>query len=527
MSSIQQILASILNAVYGKDVRQAIHDGVEMAYNKADDAATSAAAAAEAASGSQESAAASAQAASNSASSASDFADAAEQYKNEAFHTTPAGYEAFVGEVNSSLDYLINTGVKNLFNISKQADISSGGLSFTNNSDGTVTVSNGTTTGEALYPSASGAENGVYADLKPSTKYKVSFGVPLSTNYKIQVYYQPTSSGRWTFLAQGESGDEFEFTTPSQIYYVWIRFRIAPSVTVSNLKLYPMVRLAESDDKTFQPYAQSNAALTENISEVNSSLDDLFNTNVKNILPNKLRPETNSGITVTLNDDDGSVTLNGTATADHNFPVLDRVTSGFKLPQGNYRLSGCPSGGSTSTYWVTLNYSKSGTTGGTNFADDVGNGADFTVSSTLENDPNFSIGYLIRVKSGTVCNNLTFKPMVTKKNVPNSDYAHYVPFVQTNLVLTKYQNGLLTQKTIEASTIDDFLEDAMTDLVSRMENLQFKVAEYLWSGHLVFVFQIFKYDSTNAFGISFRYDKLYLITLINGTLTYKEFATVS
>ena len=103
MSSIQQILASILNAVYGKDVRQAIHDGVEMAYNKADDAATSAAAAAEAASGSQESAAASAQAASNSASSASDFADAAEQYKNEAFHTTPAGYEAFVGEVNAAL----------------------------------------------------------------------------------------------------------------------------------------------------------------------------------------------------------------------------------------------------------------------------------------------------------------------------------------------------------------------------------------------------------------------------------------
>lgn len=309
MSSIQQILASILNAVYGKDVRQAIHDGVEMAYNKADDAATSAAAAAEAASGSQESAAASAQAASNSASSASDFADAAEQYKNEAFHTTPAGYEAFVGEVNSSLDYLINTGVKNLFNISKQDDISSGGLSFTNNSDGTVTVSNGTTTGEALYPSAIAVENGVYADLKPSTKYKVSFGVPLSTNYKIQVYYVPTSPGSWTLLATGESGDELEFTTPSQISQIWIRFRIAPSVTVSNLKLYPMVRLAESDDKTFQPYAQSNVALTEKtafnvivneqLSTASPSADTWFNTGVTFTVPKRSLIEVKAFSTLT------------------------------------------------------------------------------------------------------------------------------------------------------------------------------------------------------------------------------------
>ena len=100
-------------------------------------------------------------------------------------------------------------------------------------------------------------------------------------------------------------------------------------------------------------------------------------------------------------------------------------------------------------------------------------------------------------------------------------------FVQTNLVLTKYQNGLLTQKTIEASTINDFLEDAMTDLVSGMDNLQFKVAEYIWPTHTMFVFQIFKYDSTTAFGIVIRYDKLYLTALINGTITYKEFATVS
>ena len=144
MSSIQEILASILAARYGKDVRQAIHDGVEMAYIKADNAETSAAAAAEAASGSQESAAASAQAASNSASSASNFADVAEQYKNEAFHTTPAGYEAFVSETNLSLSYNYEVGVKNILpNIATSK--TENGITYTVNNDGTVTV-NGTTT---------------------------------------------------------------------------------------------------------------------------------------------------------------------------------------------------------------------------------------------------------------------------------------------------------------------------------------------------------------------------------------------
>lgn len=280
MSSIQQILASILNAVYGKDVRQAIHDGVEMAYNKADDAATSAAAAAEAASGSQESAAASAQAASDSASSASDFADAAEQYKNEAFHTTPAGYEAFVGDVNSSLNYLANTGVKNILPMSlagiKAANTSGvwngnvytlDTMTFTVNtdSDGNVTSikANGSTpSAAAVFLVYSASENATKFNNKKlngsSGGSNSSYGIRIS-DVTVQTVYNFTGDTTITGLTN----------TGSVKVGIWI----AANQSVSDKLFYPMIRDASISDSSYQPYAQSNAALTEKVTSKNLSSD--------------------------------------------------------------------------------------------------------------------------------------------------------------------------------------------------------------------------------------------------------------
>lgn len=268
MSSIQQILASILNAVYGKDVRQAIHDGVEMAYNKADDAATSAAAAAEAASGSQESAAASAQAASNSASSASDFADAAEQYKNEAFHTTPAGYEAFVGEVNSSLDYLAETGVKNLLPNTATSKTENG-ITYTVNSDGTVTV-NGTAT--------------AFTEIKvfqfPKTDLVNTFhdtyhlsGAPVgavdgdTNGFKLYASTKKVSDDSFAY-SFFDTGNGVDIETSDTRYLSPIYIAVNQGITVNNVTFKPMLTrkgVSNSDYAHYVPYAQSNAALTEEI----------------------------------------------------------------------------------------------------------------------------------------------------------------------------------------------------------------------------------------------------------------------
>lgn len=240
MSSIQEILASILNAVYGKDVRQAIHDGVEMAYNKADDAATSAAAAAEAASGSQESAAASAQAASNSASSASDFADAAEQYKNEAFHTTPAGYEDFVNQVNSSLEKN-GYGAHGIKNLVEQVWYYTQTQQYKTIAEATYYVENGKT-------------------------YTISFDTP---NTGVQCYIQGDSvSGLQTTSAFYLDGTRKTITaicvaTGQHTKAPFIAIRSNTGVAsgmLSNLQIEEGSTATE-----YNPFAQSNVALTSKL----------------------------------------------------------------------------------------------------------------------------------------------------------------------------------------------------------------------------------------------------------------------
>ena len=103
------------------------------------------------------------------------------------------------------------------------------------------------------------------------------------------------------------------------------------------------------------------------------------------------------GITYTVNDD-GTITANGTASADSWFVLsnawpytADRITG------QPIRLSGCPAGGSTSTFFIS-----SVVTG----HNDVGSGVSIN---------NFRAGYFrfqISIKSGTTVNNLVFKPMV-------------------------------------------------------------------------------------------------------------------
>ena len=117
----------------------------------------------------------------------------------------------------------------------------------------------------------------------------------------------------------------------------------------------------------------------------------------------------NNGVTFTVNDD-FSVSVNGTATGGNAVLVLSPV-GGFTAKEGNWVLSGCPEGGSTTTY----NISIAGT------ASDIGNNAEFTsVSAKLVR---------IYVLSGTTVSDLVFKPMVCSKAEWNisQEYQPYRP----------------------------------------------------------------------------------------------------
>lgn len=135
-----------------------------------------------------------------------------------------------------------------------------------------------------------------------------------------------------------------------------------------------------------------------------------------NLQPYPFSPTTSvSGITATYNDD-GSVSVNGTATADAYFWNIGHKP--YLKAGVTYTLSGCPEGGSRSTYaiaglgWKPL---------------EVGNGTTFSV----EEDGEKQLG--IFIKSGTTVENLTFYPMLNKgtKALPYQKYDREVVWSKT------------------------------------------------------------------------------------------------
>ena len=105
-----------------------------------------------------------------------------------------------------------------------------------------------------------------------------------------------------------------------------------------------------------------------------------------------IRPATNTtnGITFTKNND-GSVTVNGTATADAVYDMTTNLNS-----NGKYLMAGCPSGGSLSTYYL----------GNASFQD-TGNGYMMSVTNAPA-----GTGFRIYVKNGTTVSNKKFYPII-------------------------------------------------------------------------------------------------------------------
>ena len=159
-------------------------------------------------------------------------------------------------------------------------------------------------------------------------------------------------------------------------------------------------------DSTTQP---NSYAGRENILEIGGGESEQDSTSGKNILKNKATSTTTKGVTFTVNAD-GTVVVNGTASED----VGLTINSNFALEIGkSYVLSGCPSGGSASTYRIRLtdaNYVYN------NY--DVGNGVQF------EEKTGSAMAILI-IYAGCTVNNLVFKPMVRLASVTDATYEPY------------------------------------------------------------------------------------------------------
>lgn len=154
----------------------------------------------------------------------------------------------------------------------------------------------------------------------------------------------------------------------------------------------------------------SSAAANASSSAVNASAIGMSR---RNLLPNIASSITKGGIAFTVNDD-GSVTASGTASANTQLDI-----GKFSLTAGTeYILSGCPDGGSESSYYLyglyTSNWAGLG-------GKDTGSGYKFTAQWSGETV------FRVYITSGTTIDNLTFYPMLRYAAIEDGTYETYTP----------------------------------------------------------------------------------------------------
>ena len=135
----------------------------------------------------------------------------------------------------------------------------------------------------------------------------------------------------------------------------------------------------------------------------------------KNLLPKTLVSGTHNYCTYTLNAD-GTVTVTGTANGLSVRNIYNGVTPiAAGLKNGTYIMTGCPAGGSSTTYGLRMTITKSSSTSYT----DYGSGTTFTIDDDV-----VSVRVYLFVNSGQTVN-ITYKPMIRLASVTDATYEPY------------------------------------------------------------------------------------------------------
>ena len=173
------------------------------------------------------------------------------------------------------------------------------------------------------------------------------------------------------------------------------------------------------ENAVFTDTVYDDTEVKESIEKVNSNLSVLGK--CKNLLTYDNINTTKDGITYTKRDD-GTILVNGTATKDTYIFLLYNVDINSLL---GYKLVGCPSGGSETTYGLHFDNAISPYN---HYARDYGNGE--VITKTQGNNGSL----YINITNGTTCNNIVFKPMICKNT--NATYDDFVPYTGDGDTLT-------------------------------------------------------------------------------------------
>lgn len=169
----------------------------------------------------------------------------------------------------------------------------------------------------------------------------------------------------------------------------------------------------------------------------------------KNLLKITEKSATLNGLTFTINND-GSILVNGTATADTTFVF----NSSFVLESDkSYYMSGC-NGGSSTTYMFRMT--------DTTWTQNVYNFSDFTLYKPINAD---RVRATIQVKPNVTMSNVIFKPMISVEKdipfepygaMPSPEYPSDIRNLGDNINLAQSSHGLwINSATAKFTTIAD------------------------------------------------------------------------
>ena len=157
-----------------------------------------------------------------------------------------------------------------------------------------------------------------------------------------------------------------------------------------------------------------------------NQIDYLTNTGVKNYLKYPFVDTTVTRNDITFTDNgDGTISVSGTASKDAIFGLDEYNENNYS----NYVLTGCPSGGSTGTYYLRRRIALNDSSRTYVRADiDSGDGIQLTALESGQ-----IAQFQIFIKSGTTIN-LLYKPMLSPVEINDRSYAGYA---KTNEELTR------------------------------------------------------------------------------------------
>lgn len=304
-----------------------------------------------------------------------------------------------------------------------------------------------------------GAEsNGGYTTLSSKNKLGVGNTAAAAASSYVNSTITPSFSTNPQVTTDKGRGVYYIFTAPSNAVYLALPY--TTQYTCYSCRNYSYgLDIEDAGDTTGLTQDELNEQITNQTTIINNeidnletsfteSVDDLIEENKNNLntcrdsvnlLQNTASTQTINGVTFTINND-GTVLANGTATAN---AIL--ILNSFAFESGiNYTLSGCPSGGSSSTYRLDA-YGTSGDASGLSI--DSGNGVSI-------NTGNGSRNIRIVIFSGTTVNNLLFKPMI-EKGTTASDYEEYGEEICKNKIDETNESINNLDSTLKSDDIDD------------------------------------------------------------------------